>query len=70
MEALKLREDLEKVLGSRELGPDESLGAVLARLDGLLNDPDLPERLGHYLSKRSYVKAAEWLDAPETPHQP
>lgn len=42
---------------------------VLARLDAASKDPGLPERLEHYLSKRSYVKALEWLDNPDLPHQ-
>lgn len=42
---------------------------VLARLDGFAAQPDLPERLEHYVSKRSYVKALEWLDNPDTPHR-
>jgi len=43
---------------------------VLARLDQASKEAGLPDRLVHYLSKRSYVKALEWLDAPETPHRP
>jgi hypothetical protein len=70
MDEAALREDLEKVLGRRGLGLDENLGAVLARLDARLEAPDLPDRLRHYLSRRSYLKAAGWLDAPDAPHQP
>lgn len=70
MNASSLREDLEWITG-RALKPEGvSLGDILARLDALAEDSVLPEALAHYLSKRSYVKALEWLDHPEMPHQP
>lgn len=42
---------------------------VLVNLDAAAKQPDLHERLEHYLSKRSYVKALEWIDNPDLPHQ-
>ncbi len=69
MEASRLRRDLECVTGARSLSEGETLAGVLERLDAAATGP-LPERLAHYLQKRSYVKALQWLDAPEMPHHP
>lgn len=43
---------------------------VLADLDALSRDESLPRDLAHYLSRRSYVKALEWLAHPDMPHKP
>lgn len=64
-----LRSDLEKVLRQRELAAGEDLPAVLGRLDAVREAGGLPDRLRHYLERRSYVKALHWLDNPEAPHQ-
>jgi hypothetical protein len=64
-----LRVNLEYITQRRKLPQDVSLPEVLAYLDEVAKGPDLPERLEHYLSKRSYVKALEWLDNPDLPHQ-
>jgi len=44
------------------------MGVVLQRLDVVSREPDLPSQMQHYLSKRSYLKALDWLDNPEAPH--
>ena len=67
MEQLKI--DLECITGKRTNETDEAIAQVLARLDVMAKSTDAPERLQHYLSKRSYVKALAWLEDPTTPHQ-
>lgn len=69
MEASVLRVNLEYITQRRERPPEVALPEVLAYLDQVVEDPELPERLAHYLSRRSYVKALDWLDDPELPHQ-
>ncbi len=64
----KLQVDLEYVTQKRPLSSNESLVEVLARLDEVSKEADLPKQLEHYLSKRSYLKALEWLAEPSTPH--
>ena len=65
----EIRTDLEIITGAEKAPEGETLSHALARLDAIARDPDLPERLEHYLSKRSYVKALEWLDNPDMPHR-
>ena len=65
----QIKADLECVAQKRDLLVGESLADVLLRLDAATAERDLPERLQHYLSKRSYLKALEWLDNPKMPHQ-
>lgn len=70
MDTEQLRKDLECIAGQRALAEGENMAQVLARLDTCARLPGIPERLEHYLSKRSYVKALAWLDNPEMPHHP
>jgi hypothetical protein len=67
-DALKL--DLEYITQARPLAANESLAQVLGRVDAVAKQPGLPDRLQHYLSQRSYVKALVWLDNPDSPHHP
>ena len=69
MNEAQIRQDLECITQRRAVSEGESLKDVLARLDEVSKEPGLPERLEHYLSKRSYVKALEWLDDPNLPHK-
>jgi hypothetical protein len=64
-----IREDLLYVTGQKTLPENKSLVAVLSKLDEVSRGEDLPERLEHYLSRRSYIKALEWLDNPDLPHK-
>ena len=64
-----LRSDLEVVTQQKKPSAGESFADVLRRLDATANESGIPVRLEHYLSKRSYVKALNWLDNPELPHQ-
>ncbi len=65
----QLRRDLERITGRAPSASEEPMAHVLQRLDEWAAKPGLPERLQHYLSRRSYVKALEWLDDPDTPHR-
>lgn len=65
----KIRKNLLWVTGREKLPEGETMRDVLGRLDGFVNEENLPERLAHYLSRRSYVKALEWLDDPDMPHR-
>jgi len=69
MDDADLKTDLEYVTQRRPMPESESMARVLRRLDRRAREPELPDRLEHYLSKRSYVKALAWLDDPETPHR-
>jgi hypothetical protein len=70
MDHEKLRVDLEYITQTRELCDGDSLRSVLARLDAAASEHGLPDRLQHYLIKRSYTKALNWLDNPNAPHHP
>lgn len=65
----KLRKNLLWVTGREKLPEGETMRDILGRLDGFASEENLPERLAHYLSRRSYVKALEWLDDPDMPHR-
>jgi hypothetical protein len=65
-DALKL--DLEYITQARPLPANETFSQVLGRVDEVARQADLPDRLQHYLSQRSYVKALVWLDNPDSPH--
>ncbi|MFP4069224.1 MAG: hypothetical protein ACLFVC_03500 [Opitutales bacterium] len=69
MDVESLRDDLEYITQSRPLPEGGSMAEVLRRLDRAACAGDLPARLEHYLTRRSYVKALDWLDHPETPHR-
>jgi hypothetical protein len=64
----QLKSDLECITGKRTIESTETMAQVLARLDEMAKSIDAPERLQHYLSKRSYVKALAWIKDPSTPH--
>ena len=64
----QLKADLECITGKRTIEANETMVQVLARLDEAAKSIDAPERLQHYLSKRSYVKALAWIEDPSSPH--
>ena len=64
-----LRKDLEFVTQKRVLEVGDSIVEALKRLDEAQHT-DLPDRLQHFLSQRSYTKALLWLDNPDMPHHP
>lgn len=61
--------NLEIVTGSEKPESAVRIREALAWLDQLARDETLPGDLAHYLSRRSYVKALEWLDHPDMPHR-
>ncbi len=69
MDREQVKADLECISQKRPLCPGETLATVLHRLDAVTSEAGLPERLKHYLSRRSYLKALEWLENPDTPHR-
>ncbi len=64
----QLKSDLECITGKRTIEATETTAQVLARLDEIAKSIDAPERLQHYLSRRSYVKALAWIEDPSAPH--
>lgn len=68
MDTESLKADLGRITGARAIDGAEKMSDVLARLDAIARSEEIPERLKHYLSKRSYVKALAWLEDPSTPH--
>ena len=64
----QLKSDLERITGKQTIEATENMSQILARLDEVVNDTDAPERLKHYLSRRSYVKALAWIEDPSIPH--
>ena len=64
----QLKADLECITGKGTIETTETMVQVLARLDEAAKSIDAPERLQHYLSKRSYVKALAWIEDPSSPH--
>ena len=64
----QLKSDLECITGKRTIEASETTAQVLARLDEIAKSIDAPERLQHYLSRRSYVKALAWIEDPSAPH--
>lgn len=69
MEFESVRSDLRVVTQQQDLAAGDTFGLVLQRLDAFAEGPDIPERFHHYLTRRSYIKALEWLDNPEMPHK-
>lgn len=68
MDRDQIKADLEYIVGRRAPYDGETMGEVLKRLDRYSTSKKMHERLKHYLSKRSYVKALAWFDDPEMPH--
>ena len=70
MDQDRLKLDLEYVTQVRPLPQEETLKDVLIRLDAVAKESGLPQKLVHYLTKRSYMKALAWFDYPDSPHHP
>lgn len=69
IEVKKLKTDLQSVLGERRLQAGETILDVMARLDAGAQSSQVSQRLRHYLERRSYVKALEFIEDPGKPHQ-
>lgn len=61
--------NLKIATGAERLPEGSRIQDALQRLDAISKDETLPKDLAHYLSRRSYVKALEWLDHPDMPHE-
>lgn len=62
MDLANLKEDLKiAISGFGSLNKEEYLNAI-KRMDALSNDSSLPKQLQHYLSRRSYHKAKDFMD--------
>ncbi len=68
MDTEQIKSDLECITGQRSIEAGDSMTEVLQRLDVCGQSALTPDRLQHYLTKRSYVKALAWLEDPSTPH--
>lgn len=64
-----VREDLEKMQAAAARGDGDEVTAALGRLDETLRErrDRLPPRLAHFLEKRSYTKALDFLEAQGAP---
>jgi hypothetical protein len=69
MDTDQIRYNLKVATGAEK--PQEGLAIedALRRLDTMAKEANLPGDLAHYLSRRSYVKALEWLDNPDMSHR-
>jgi hypothetical protein len=65
----ELNGDLAMVTAQRSLERGETMLTVMSRLDAVARSEQLPARLQHYLERRSYLKALEYLENPEAPHR-
>lgn len=69
METQQVKMDLELITAKKALPPGETLLQVMDRLDQVAKSAQTPDRLQHYLERRSYVKALEYLGDPSVPHR-
>lgn len=69
MQTDRLKTDLEFVTLRRPLVSGDTMLEVMARLDAAARSADTPDRMKHYLSKRSYLKALDFIENPQIPHQ-
>ena len=66
MDLANLKADLEIAISGFGSSNKEKYIEVIKRLDALSKDVSLPKQLQHYLSRRSYHKAKDHLDAPDS----
>ena len=69
MKTDEIRDFLKIATGAKPPAEGLTVREALSRLDALSKDESLPADLLHYLSRRSYVKALEYLDNPDMPHR-
>lgn len=69
MEKDQIRRNLNLVTGREQPSGEITVREALSQLDTLVQEKSLPRDLAHYLSRRSYMKALEWLDNPDMPHE-
>ncbi|PXA04449.1 hypothetical protein DDZ13_07935 [Coraliomargarita sinensis] len=65
----QIRQFLKVATGAEPPQDGLSIRKALAGLDAIAKEEALPRDLAHYLSRRSYMKALEWLENPDMPHE-
>ena len=60
-----LIEDLETVISGFQSVDKKNYLEAIKRIDALSKDPNLPKQLQHYLSRRSYHKAKDFIEASD-----
>ena len=61
MDTKNLEKDINLLIKGISNGDSEEYIKILNRVDEIVNTGNLPSKLSHYLSKRSYIKAIEFL---------
>lgn len=69
MKTEKIRYFLKIATGAEPPREPMTMREALSQLDAIAEKEKLPRDLAHYLSRRSYMKALEWLDDPDMPHE-
>lgn len=65
MEMEQLKSALRQVVDGIGAGGSEGYLETLRQIDRYIEKDTLPKKLAHYLSRRSYLKALEYLDSEE-----
>jgi hypothetical protein len=68
METETIKADLEAIVAGKPVEQNGSIIQSMQRLDSISKSQKVPGQLRHYLERRSYVKALEFLNDPSTPH--
>lgn len=69
MDIDQIRTLLKVATGAAPPREDLTIPKALSQLDAISREETLPRDLAHYLSRRSYMKALEWLENPDMPHE-
>ena len=65
MDSSNLKADIERAITGFGSSRKEEYLEAIKRLDASSKDASLPKQLQHYLSRRSYHKAKDLLDASD-----
>lgn len=65
MEMEQLKSALRQVVDGIGAGGAEGYLETLRQIDRYIDKDTLPKKLAHYLSRRSYLKALEYLDSED-----
>ena len=63
MDLVILKEDLETVISGFQSVDKKDYLEAIKRIDTMSKDSSFPKQLQHYLSRRSYHKAKDYLEA-------
>jgi len=69
MKTDQIRTLLKVATGAEPPREELTIPGALSQLDAIAREGSLPRDLAHYLSRRSYVKALEWLENRDMPHE-